>query len=74
MAGLALQLGVPMVVASIPGLEVGEECWNSGLNSRLEAVAASIYLDAAVAATSKAACYGRPSPHHRGCWIHMRIL
>jgi hypothetical protein len=33
-----------MVVTSIPGRKVGEECWNSGLDGRLEAVAASIHL------------------------------
>jgi hypothetical protein len=63
--GLALQLEVPMVVvASIPSRKVGEECWNSGLNSQLEVVAASIQveamvasiqLEATVAATSEAA-------------------
>jgi hypothetical protein len=63
--GLALQLEVPTAaVASIPGRKVGEECWNSSLDGRLEAVAASIHLkavvasiqlEAAVAATSKAA-------------------
>jgi hypothetical protein len=42
MAGLALQLEVPTVVVSIPILKVGEECWNSGLDAWLEAVAASI--------------------------------
>jgi hypothetical protein len=63
-AGLALQLEVATAVASIPGLKVGKECWNSGLDDRLEAVASSIDLDAVVAniqleaavvATSKAA-------------------
>jgi hypothetical protein len=44
-----------VAVASIPGQKVGEECWNSGLDGRLEAVAASIQLDAVVAATSEAA-------------------
>jgi hypothetical protein len=48
---------------SIPSLKVGEECWNSGLDGRLEVVAASIQLEAvaasiqlevAVAATSEA--------------------
>jgi hypothetical protein len=38
MAGLAVQLEVPMTAASIPCLKVGEECWNSDLDSRLEAV------------------------------------
>jgi hypothetical protein len=43
MAGLALQLEVPIAVAaSIPNRKGGEECWNSGLDGRLEAVAASI--------------------------------
>jgi hypothetical protein len=51
---LALQLEVPTaVVVSIPGRKVGE-CWNSGLDDRLEVVAASIQLEAAVAATSEA--------------------
>jgi hypothetical protein len=63
-AGLTLQLEVPTVAASIPGPKLGEECWNSGLDGRLEAVAASIQLEAAaasmqleaaVAATSKSA-------------------
>jgi hypothetical protein len=54
--GLALQLEVPtVVVASIPGRKVGEEYWNSGLDGRLEAVAASIHLEAAMGATSEAA-------------------
>jgi hypothetical protein len=55
-AGLALQLEVQTVVAaSIPGWKVGEDqCWKSGLDGRLEAVAASIQLEAAVVATSKA--------------------
>jgi hypothetical protein len=45
MAGLSLQLEVPMAVAaSIPGQKVGEECWNSNLNDWLEAVAVSIHL------------------------------
>jgi hypothetical protein len=51
--GLALQLEVPMVVASILGPKVGEECWNSSLDARLQAVAASIQLEAAVMAMSK---------------------
>jgi hypothetical protein len=45
-ARLALQLEVPTAVASIPGQNVGEEYWNSGLDDRLEAVAASIQLEA----------------------------
>jgi hypothetical protein len=53
--GLALELEEPMAaMASIPGRKVGEECWNSYLDGRLEAVAASIQLEAAIAATSKA--------------------
>jgi hypothetical protein len=44
-AGLAVQLEVPMVaVESILGRKVGEECWNAGMNGRLEAVAACIQL------------------------------
>jgi hypothetical protein len=54
--GLTLQLEVPTVAAaSIPSRKVGEECWNSGLDGRLEAMAASIQLEAVVAATSEAA-------------------
>jgi hypothetical protein len=52
MVGLALQVEVPTAVASIPGPKVGEECWNSGLDARLEMVAANIHLEA-VAAMSK---------------------
>jgi hypothetical protein len=56
MVGLALQLEVPMMAATIiPGRKVGEECWNFDLDGRLEAVAASIQLEAAVAATSEVA-------------------
>jgi hypothetical protein len=35
MVGLALQVEVPTasVMASIPGLTVGQECWNSGLEA-----------------------------------------
>jgi hypothetical protein len=55
-AGLSLQLEVPtVVVASIPGWKVREECWNSGFDGRLEAVAASIQMEVAVAATSEVA-------------------
>jgi hypothetical protein len=64
MVGLALQLEMPTAAAtSVPGRKVGEECWNSGLDGRLEAVAASIQLqameasiqlDAAVMTTSEA--------------------
>jgi hypothetical protein len=56
---------VPTAVAtSIPGQKVGEEWWNSDLDDRLEAVAASIHLkvvaasiqlEAAAVATSEAA-------------------
>ncbi len=54
--GLALQLEVSMVAtSSILGRKVEDECWNSGLNGRLEAVTTSIQLEAAVAATSEAA-------------------
>jgi hypothetical protein len=61
--GLAFQLEVPTTAAaSIRGQKVGEECWNSGLDGRLEAVAASITLKAMAAsihleaaATSEAA-------------------
>jgi hypothetical protein len=53
--GLALQVELPMAVACIPGLKVGEECWNSGLDGRLEAVVASIQLEVTVVAMSKSA-------------------
>jgi hypothetical protein len=52
-----------VAAASIPGWKVGEECWNSGLDGRLEvvvtsihlkAVASSIQLEAVVVATSEA--------------------
>jgi hypothetical protein len=52
------------VVASIRDRKLGEECWNSGLGGRLEAMvasihlkvgAASIHLEAMVAAMSEAA-------------------
>jgi hypothetical protein len=52
------------VAASIPGPKVGEECWDSSLDGRLEpvvacihleVVAASIHLEAVVAATSNSA-------------------
>jgi hypothetical protein len=56
MAGLALQLEVPTVVAaSIPGRKVGEEYWNFVLDGQLETVAASIQLEAVVASTLEAA-------------------
>jgi hypothetical protein len=43
MAELTLQLEVPtMVVASILGRKVGQECWNSRLDGWLEAVPASM--------------------------------
>jgi hypothetical protein len=48
MAGLALKLEVA-TVASIPGLNVGEECWNSDLYARLEGVVDSIHLEAVAA-------------------------
>jgi hypothetical protein len=64
-AGLALHLEVPMAAAAcICGQKVGEECWNSGLDGRLEAVeasihlkvvAANIHLEVATAASSEAA-------------------
>jgi hypothetical protein len=45
MVGLALQLEVPTAMAAnIRDRKVGVECWNSGLDGRLEAVAASIDL------------------------------
>jgi hypothetical protein len=50
MAGLALQLEVPTVVAaSISDPKIGEECWNSGLDDRLEAVVVSVHLKVVVA-------------------------
>jgi hypothetical protein len=40
----------PMVMAArICSRKVGEECWNSGLDGRLEAMAASIHLKAVMA-------------------------
>jgi hypothetical protein len=40
----------PMVMAArIRSRKVGEECWNSGLDGRLEAMAASIHLKAIMA-------------------------
>jgi hypothetical protein len=48
-SGLALQVEVPTAAASIPGLKVGEECWNSGLDARLKVVVASIHLEAVAA-------------------------
>jgi hypothetical protein len=65
--GLALQLEVPMVVvASILGRKVGGECWNSGLDGRPEVVAASIQLEAEVAATSEAALLRETLPKASG--------
>jgi hypothetical protein len=65
MAGLALQLKVPTAAtASIRSRKVREECWNSDLDCRLETMAAnihlktvvaSIYLEAAAAATLEVA-------------------
>jgi hypothetical protein len=54
-AGLSLQVEVSTVAVSIPSPKEGRgrECWNSDLDARLEAVAASIQLEAAIAATSK---------------------
>jgi hypothetical protein len=47
---LSLQLEVPTAVAvGICGRKVREECWNSGLDGRLEAAAASIHLKAVAA-------------------------
>jgi hypothetical protein len=46
----SLQLEVPTMVARIPNPKVREECWNSGHDGWLEAVAASIQPQAAVAA------------------------
>jgi hypothetical protein len=73
--GLALRLEVPTVAAaSIRGWKMGEECWNSGLDGRLEVVAASIHLEAAAAATSEAARLQETSPRHHGWWARMRTL
>jgi hypothetical protein len=38
-----------VATANIPGQKVGEECWNSHLDGRLEAVVASIHLKAVIA-------------------------
>jgi hypothetical protein len=49
MAELALQLEVPTVAAAnIHGRKVGEEYWNFGLDGWLEAMVASIQLEAAM--------------------------
>jgi hypothetical protein len=37
------------VVASILGRKVGEECWNSGMDGQLDAMPASIHLEAVAA-------------------------
>jgi hypothetical protein len=55
--GLALQLEVPTVVSSIRVLKVGEECWNSRLDGRLDVVAASIHLETVAAS----------------CWVPLAI-
>jgi hypothetical protein len=48
--GLALQLEVPTAaVASISGRKLGDVCWNSGLDGRLEAVVTCIQLEAVAA-------------------------
>jgi hypothetical protein len=49
MVGLALQLEVSTAATSIPGLKVGEECWNFGLDAWLEVMAVNIHLEAVVA-------------------------
>jgi hypothetical protein len=41
MVGLALQLEVSTAATSIPGLKVGEECWNFDLDAWLEVMAAT---------------------------------
>jgi hypothetical protein len=55
---------MPAATVNIRGSRVGEECWNSDLDGRLEVVAASIHLEvvkasihmeAAVAAMLKSA-------------------
>jgi hypothetical protein len=55
MAGLALQVEVPTAAANIPGPIVGEECWNSGLDT-------SIQVEA-VTATSKSVWLRETLPH-----------
>jgi hypothetical protein len=85
MIGLALQLEAPTAMAaSIHGQKEREECWNSGLDGRLEAVvvsihlkavAASIHLEAAAAATSEATWLREtPPPRHHRWWARMRTL
>jgi hypothetical protein len=44
--GLPLQVDVPMMAASIPHPKVADKCWNYGLDAQLEAMAASIQLEA----------------------------
>ncbi len=39
----------PTAATSILGRKVGEECWNSGLDGRLEAVVDNIHLVAVAA-------------------------
>jgi hypothetical protein len=55
---------MPAATVNVRGSRVGEECWNSDLDGRLEVVAASIHLEVvnasihlevAVAATPKSA-------------------
>jgi hypothetical protein len=46
-------LEVPTAVVNIPSPKVWEECWNFGLDARLEAMAANIQLEAVVVATLK---------------------
>jgi hypothetical protein len=64
-AGIALQLEVlTAAMASIPSRKVGEECWNSGLNGRLEEEVASIHLKAVVASIQ---LEGSGGGHVGGC-------
>jgi hypothetical protein len=48
MVGLALQVELPMVAASIPSPKVGEECCNSGPDARLEVMVTNIHLEVMV--------------------------
>jgi hypothetical protein len=63
-----------VTAASIPSRKVGEECYNSDLDDRLEAVAASIQLEVAVAATSEASRLCETLPTASRVLDHMRTL
>jgi hypothetical protein len=67
---LALQVEVPMVADSITDPKV-VECWNSGLDGRLEAKVARIQREAAVIATSESNRLLATLPTASHCrWLH----